>query len=151
MIPIKLYTEQKAKEFRERKNENNKKKKKEEEEEEMTSRSGHGGGGVSSNSGSSSSRTRVGKYELGRTLGEGNFAKVKFARNTETGENVAIKILDKEKVLKHKMIGQVLLRVIYLFDSMWLFNSTIRVTFINLFLLCREKVILISAEKTVSS
>ena len=49
----------------------------------------------------------MGKYELGRTLGEGNFAKVKFARNVDTGENVAIKILDKEKVLKHKMIGQV--------------------------------------------
>ncbi|KAI3495441.1 hypothetical protein L1887_37781 [Cichorium endivia] len=53
------------------------------------------------------SRTRVGRYELGRTLGEGTFAKVKFARNTETGENVAIKILDKEKVLKHKMITQI--------------------------------------------
>jgi serine/threonine protein kinase len=52
-------------------------------------------------------RTRVGRYELGRTLGEGTFAKVKFARNVETGENVAIKILDKEKVLKHKMIAQV--------------------------------------------
>eukprot|EP00262_Sarcandra_glabra_P005632 TRINITY_DN17372_c0_g1_i1.p1 TRINITY_DN17372_c0_g1~~TRINITY_DN17372_c0_g1_i1.p1 ORF type:complete len:444 (+),score=80.00 TRINITY_DN17372_c0_g1_i1:560-1891(+) len=51
--------------------------------------------------------TRVGKYELGRTLGEGTFAKVKFARNIETGENVAIKILDKEKILKHKMIGQI--------------------------------------------
>ena len=57
---------------------------------------------------SSGSRTRVGKYELGRTLGEGTFAKVKFARNRETEEHVAIKILDKEKVLKHKMIGQVL-------------------------------------------
>ncbi|GJN24509.1 hypothetical protein PR202_gb12253 [Eleusine coracana subsp. coracana] len=52
-------------------------------------------------------RTRVGRYELGRTLGEGTFAKVKFARNVETGENVAIKILDKEKVLRHKMIGQI--------------------------------------------
>jgi serine/threonine protein kinase len=52
-------------------------------------------------------RTRVGKYELGRTLGTGNFAKVKFARNLDTGVNVAIKILDKEKVLKHKMIGQI--------------------------------------------
>ena len=62
----------------------------------------------------SSSRTRVGKYELGRTLGEGTFAKVKFARNVETGENVAIKILDKEKVLKHKMIGQVLVLIHYL-------------------------------------
>ncbi|MBA0587492.1 hypothetical protein Gorai_000620 [Gossypium raimondii] len=56
---------------------------------------------------SGSSRTCVGKYELGRTLGEGTFAKVKFARHLETGENVAIKILDKEKVLKHKMIAQI--------------------------------------------
>nr|GMD09689.1 CBL-interacting serine/threonine-protein kinase 23-like [Ipomoea batatas] len=63
---------------------------------EMATRSSGGGG-----------KTRVGRYELGRTLGEGSFAKVKFARNVETGENVAIKILDKEKVLKHKMIGQI--------------------------------------------
>ncbi|KAJ3679143.1 hypothetical protein LUZ60_017154 [Juncus effusus] len=61
----------------------------------------------SSSSSSMGGRTRVGKYELGRTLGEGTFAKVKFARNVETGENVAIKILDKEKVLRHKMIGQI--------------------------------------------
>nr|KJB66955.1 hypothetical protein B456_010G168100 [Gossypium raimondii] len=56
---------------------------------------------------SAASKTRVGKYELGRTLGEGSFAKVKFAKNIEAGENVAIKIVDKEKVLKHKMIGQI--------------------------------------------
>lgn len=61
----------------------------------------------SSGSSGSTPRTRVGRYELGRTLGEGTFAKVKFARNIETGENVAIKILDKENILKHKMIGQV--------------------------------------------
>ncbi|KAI4368077.1 hypothetical protein MLD38_016680 [Melastoma candidum] len=57
--------------------------------------------------GNTSGRTRVGRYELGKTLGEGTFAKVKFARNVETGENVAIKVLDKEKVFKHKMIGQI--------------------------------------------
>ncbi|WJX29343.1 CBL-interacting serine/threonine-protein kinase 23 [Trifolium repens] len=67
----------------------------------MTSRSSHGG---SSHGGQ---RPRAGKYELGRTLGEGNFAKVKFARHVETGEHVAIKILDKEKILKHKMIRQI--------------------------------------------
>ncbi len=50
---------------------------------------------------------RVGKYEVGRTIGEGNFAKVKFAQNTETGESVAMKVLDKETVLKHKMVDQV--------------------------------------------
>ncbi|RLM57688.1 CBL-interacting protein kinase 32 [Panicum miliaceum] len=52
-------------------------------------------------------KRRVGKYELGRTIGEGTFAKVRFAKNTETGEPVAIKILDKEKVLKHKMVEQI--------------------------------------------
>uniref|UniRef100_A0A7N0UY87 non-specific serine/threonine protein kinase n=1 Tax=Kalanchoe fedtschenkoi TaxID=63787 RepID=A0A7N0UY87_KALFE len=52
-------------------------------------------------------KRRVGKYELGRTIGEGTFAKVKFARNTLTGEPVAIKVLDKEKVLKHKMAEQI--------------------------------------------
>ncbi|CAK9275882.1 unnamed protein product [Sphagnum jensenii] len=50
---------------------------------------------------------RVGKYEVGRTIGEGNFAKVKFAQNTETGESVAMKVLDKETVLKHKMVDQI--------------------------------------------
>ncbi|GMI93584.1 SOS2-like protein kinase 17, LOW-K+-SENSITIVE 1, CBL-interacting protein kinase 23 [Hibiscus trionum] len=55
----------------------------------------------------SSSRMRVGKYELGRTLGKGTFAKVKYGRNLETEEGVAIKIIDKNKVFKHKMIAQI--------------------------------------------
>ncbi|MCL7032492.1 hypothetical protein MKW94_020795 [Papaver nudicaule] len=41
---------------------------------------------------------------MGRTLGEGSFAKVKFARNFENGNFVAIKILDKNKFLGHEMI-----------------------------------------------
>lgn len=53
------------------------------------------------------SKRRIGKYEVGRTIGEGTFAKVKFAKNSETGEPVAIKILDKDKVLKHKMAEQI--------------------------------------------
>ncbi|CAH8336914.1 unnamed protein product [Eruca vesicaria subsp. sativa] len=52
------------------------------------------------------SRTRVGNYEMGRTLGEGSFAKVKYARNTITGDLAAIKILDRDKVLRHKMVEQ---------------------------------------------
>lgn len=50
---------------------------------------------------------KVGKYEVGRTIGEGTFAKVKFAQNTETGESVAMKVLDRQTVLKHKMVEQV--------------------------------------------
>ncbi|KAG8371034.1 hypothetical protein BUALT_Bualt13G0045000 [Buddleja alternifolia] len=52
-------------------------------------------------------KRRIGNYEVGRTIGEGTFAKVKFARNSETGQPVAIKILDKDKVLKHKMAEQI--------------------------------------------
>ncbi|XP_010254634.1 PREDICTED: CBL-interacting serine/threonine-protein kinase 8 [Nelumbo nucifera] len=50
---------------------------------------------------------KVGKYEIGRTIGEGTFAKVKFAQNTETGESVAMKVLDRNTIIKHKMIDQI--------------------------------------------
>ncbi|XP_062148070.1 CBL-interacting serine/threonine-protein kinase 24-like isoform X2 [Alnus glutinosa] len=50
---------------------------------------------------------KIGKYELGRTIGEGTFAKVKFARNTETGESVAVKVMAKSTILKHKMVDQI--------------------------------------------
>ncbi|KAF7812811.1 CBL-interacting serine/threonine-protein kinase 21-like isoform X2 [Senna tora] len=38
----------------------------------------------------------IGKYQLGRTIGEGNFAKVKLAVNEHNGQYVAIKIIDKK-------------------------------------------------------
>ncbi|KAK8480003.1 hypothetical protein V6N13_040058 [Hibiscus sabdariffa] len=50
---------------------------------------------------------KVGKYEIGRTIGEGTFAKVKFAQNTETGESVAMKVLDRITIIKHKMVDQI--------------------------------------------
>ncbi|KHN08228.1 CBL-interacting serine/threonine-protein kinase 8 [Glycine soja] len=50
---------------------------------------------------------KVGKYEIGRTIGEGTFAKVKFAQNTETGESVAMKVLDRSTIIKHKMADQI--------------------------------------------
>ncbi len=52
-------------------------------------------------------RTRIGNYEIGKTLGEGTFAKVKYGRHVDTGASFAIKIIDKDKILKHKMIQQV--------------------------------------------
>jgi serine/threonine protein kinase len=52
-------------------------------------------------------RRRIGKYELGRTIGEGTFAKVRIAKNMESGDHVAIKILDKVKVHKHGLVEQV--------------------------------------------
>lgn len=47
------------------------------------------------------------RYELGRLLGQGTFAKVYHGRNLETGQNVAIKMIDKEKVLKVGLIDQI--------------------------------------------
>lgn len=47
------------------------------------------------------------RYELGRLLGQGTFAKVYYARNLKTGMSVAIKVIDKEKILKVGMIEQI--------------------------------------------
>lgn len=50
---------------------------------------------------------RVGKYEIGRTLGEGTFGKVKHGVNVETNEQVAIKVLDKDKIQQQNMGNQI--------------------------------------------
>lgn len=47
------------------------------------------------------------KYELGRMLGKGTFAKVYHARNLRSSQSVAIKVIDKEKVLKVGLIDQI--------------------------------------------
>ncbi|KAG6603543.1 CBL-interacting protein kinase 18, partial [Cucurbita argyrosperma subsp. sororia] len=47
------------------------------------------------------------RYELGRLLGQGTFAKVYHARDIKTGVSVAIKVIDKEKILKVGMIDQI--------------------------------------------
>ncbi|KAE7995857.1 hypothetical protein FH972_000622 [Carpinus fangiana] len=47
------------------------------------------------------------KYELGRMLGKGTFAKVYHARNLKSHENIAVKIIDKQKVLQIGLIDQI--------------------------------------------
>ncbi|XP_059297751.1 CBL-interacting protein kinase 2-like [Lycium ferocissimum] len=47
------------------------------------------------------------RYELGRLLGQGTFAKVFYARNIKTGQGVAIKVIDKEKVLRVGLMNQI--------------------------------------------
>lgn len=55
-------------------------------------------------SASTRNRTRVGeeptigKYKLLKTIGKGNFAKVKLAKHVPTGKEVAIKIIDKTQL-----------------------------------------------------
>uniref|UniRef100_A0A1J3GUW7 non-specific serine/threonine protein kinase n=1 Tax=Noccaea caerulescens TaxID=107243 RepID=A0A1J3GUW7_NOCCA len=50
---------------------------------------------------------RVGKYELGRTLGEGNSAKVKFATDTVSGQSFAVKIIDKTSITRLNISFQI--------------------------------------------
>ncbi|XP_039527958.1 MAP/microtubule affinity-regulating kinase 3a isoform X2 [Pimephales promelas] len=71
---------------------------------------GHGRGEVTSRSVRSSGRNRnsgsglddvhplVGNYRLLKTIGKGNFAKVKLARHILTGSEVAIKMIDKTQL-----------------------------------------------------
>lgn len=47
------------------------------------------------------------RYEIGRQLGQGNFAKVYYARNLTSGEAVAIKMIDKDKVLRVGLMVQI--------------------------------------------
>lgn len=61
-----------------------------------------------SSSGSNKPTARkVGKYVLGKTLGQGSFGKVKFATDTETGRHVAIKMMDKAKIRANNMGEQI--------------------------------------------
>ena len=48
-----------------------------------------------------------GKYDLGRLLGCGAFAKVYHARNLETGQSVAVKIISKKKLQGTGLAGNV--------------------------------------------
>ncbi|CAM0882610.1 unnamed protein product [Alopecurus aequalis] len=49
----------------------------------------------------------MGRYELGRVLGKGTFAKVYHARHLQTGESVAIKVLDREKAVRSGLVSHI--------------------------------------------
>ncbi|XP_065563709.1 MAP/microtubule affinity-regulating kinase 3-like isoform X3 [Artemia franciscana] len=49
-------------------------------------------------SGRRSEEPHIGKYRLLKTIGKGNFAKVKLAKHIPTGKEVAIKIIDKTQL-----------------------------------------------------
>ncbi|XP_061890397.1 MAP/microtubule affinity-regulating kinase 3-like isoform X12 [Entelurus aequoreus] len=63
---------------------------------EISSRSSRSG--VRSRSSEDSQQPHVGNYRLLKTIGKGNFAKVKLARHILTGREVAIKIIDKTQL-----------------------------------------------------
>ncbi|XP_057953298.1 CBL-interacting serine/threonine-protein kinase 10 [Malania oleifera] len=47
------------------------------------------------------------RYELGRLLGQGTFAKVYYARSIQTSQSVAIKVIDKERVIRVGLSTQI--------------------------------------------
>ncbi|XP_066906977.1 serine/threonine-protein kinase MARK2 isoform X6 [Halyomorpha halys] len=53
---------------------------------------------ASSRGGRASDEPHIGKYKLLKTIGKGNFAKVKLAKHVPTGKEVAIKIIDKTQL-----------------------------------------------------
>ncbi|XP_061742001.1 MAP/microtubule affinity-regulating kinase 3-like isoform X10 [Nerophis ophidion] len=63
---------------------------------EISSRSSRSG--VRSRSSEDTQQPHVGNYRLLKTIGKGNFAKVKLARHILTGREVAIKIIDKTQL-----------------------------------------------------
>ncbi|XP_022714741.1 CBL-interacting serine/threonine-protein kinase 25-like [Durio zibethinus] len=48
-----------------------------------------------------------GKYEMGRVLGQGTFAKVFYGKNMSTQESVAIKVIKKDQVKKEGLMEQI--------------------------------------------
>ncbi|KAK5886615.1 hypothetical protein CesoFtcFv8_017629 [Champsocephalus esox] len=54
--------------------------------------------GVRTRSSEEPQQPHVGNYRLLKTIGKGNFAKVKLARHILTGREVAIKIIDKTQL-----------------------------------------------------
>ncbi|XP_065346882.1 serine/threonine-protein kinase MARK2-like isoform X12 [Cloeon dipterum] len=53
---------------------------------------------VASSRSRTSDEPHIGKYKLLKTIGKGNFAKVKLAKHVPTGKEVAIKIIDKTQL-----------------------------------------------------
>ncbi|CAL0334723.1 unnamed protein product [Lupinus luteus] len=49
----------------------------------------------------------LGRFEIGKLLGQGNFAKVYHATNITTGEEVAIKVIDKAKILEFGLMAHI--------------------------------------------
>lgn len=69
-----------------------------------------------SNNTTSGNRTeqRVGQYSVKKTLGEGSFGKVKLAVHRVSGQEVALKIISRKKLISRDMAGRVEREIQYL-------------------------------------
>jgi carbon catabolite-derepressing protein kinase len=57
---------------------------------------------------------RIGQYTVIRTLGEGSFGKVKLAVHGVSGQEVALKIISRKKLISRDMAGRVEREIQYL-------------------------------------
>ena len=60
------------------------------------------------------SHNRLNQYEEKKTLGEGSFGKVKLAKHRITGQEVAMKIISRRKLISRDMAGRVEREIQYL-------------------------------------
>ncbi|KAK4541507.1 hypothetical protein LTR36_007953 [Oleoguttula mirabilis] len=58
--------------------------------------------------------TRLGSYNVIRTLGEGSFGKVKLATHVVSGQKVALKIISRRKLVTRDMAGRIEREIQYL-------------------------------------
>ena len=57
---------------------------------------------------------RIGQYSIKKTLGEGSFGKVKLAVHRISGQEVALKIISRKKLISRDMAGRVEREIQYL-------------------------------------
>ena len=57
---------------------------------------------------------RIGQYSVKKTLGEGSFGKVKLAVHRVSGQEVALKIISRKKLISRDMAGRVEREIQYL-------------------------------------
>lgn len=57
---------------------------------------------------------RLGHYHVKKTLGEGSFGKVKLAVHRVSGQEVALKIISRKKLISRDMAGRVEREIQYL-------------------------------------
>lgn len=62
----------------------------------------------------SKTEQRIGAYTVLRTLGEGSFGKVRLATHNGTGQQVALKIITRKKLISRDMAGRVEREIEYL-------------------------------------
>ena len=57
---------------------------------------------------------RLGQYQIVKTLGEGSFGKVKLAVHQVSGQKVALKIINRRKLVTRDMAGRIEREIQYL-------------------------------------